>query len=349
MPRVQQMEKNKGSGKKRVSLALQGGGSHGAFTWGVIDALLENDSLEVEGVSGTSAGGMNAAAVIQGSIEGGNAGAIKKLAELWGAIGEMGSKSMIKPSPVDKLTKNFSISSNPLFKMLQYINGVFSPYELNPWNHNPLSPLVEKVFDFNILSKEHIAKLFLCATHIASGKLKIFKGKELKKEAVLASACVPELFQAVEVDGELYWDGGFIGNPAIYPLIYECETPDIIVIQIRRAHDSKLPATVHDIQNRLGEITQNSCLVREMRSIAFISDLIDQGIIEKGKLKKLNMHIIRDDSFFSSIERSTGFCSDPDFLDHLYKAGKRAGKAWLRDNFESIGVKGTATIEKDFV
>jgi NTE family protein len=335
--------------KKRISLALQGGGSHGAFTWGVLEALLEDSRLEIEGISGTSAGGMNAAAVAQGIIEGGNGGAIEKLHQLWETIGDMGRKSPIQFSYYDKLIKNFEISKNPFFLLTQYISGLFSPYQLNPMNHHPLSKMADDIFNFAKISNSDQVKLFLCATHVATGKLKIFTGSDLSKQALLASACVPQLFQAVEIKGEFYWDGGFIGNPAIYPLIYNCETPDIMVIQIRRLHEAKVPTTVHDIQNRLGEITQNSCLTREMRSIAFITELIDEGIIPEHKMKRLHMHMIRDDDFFAGLERATGFCSDPDFLAYLHKAGKRAGKLWLNENYEFIGNKSTVDLEKDFI
>lgn len=337
------------TGRKKIALALQGGGSHGAFTWGVLEALLEDERLEIEGVSGTSAGGMNAAAVTQGVCEGGNQGAIAKLNELWKSIGDLGRNSPIHPSYKDKLIKNFRISNNPFFKIMSYVTSIFSPYQLNPMNHHPLSDMADTVFDFKKLGATDKVKLFLCATHVTTGKLKIFTKTELCKEALLASACVPQMFQAVEVDGEFYWDGGFIGNPAIYPLIYNCKTPDVVVIQIRRIHDSKIPTTVHDIQNRLGEITQNSCLAREMRSISFITKLLDDGIIPEGKIKRLHMHMIRDDDFFSGIERASGFCSDPDFLAYLHKAGKRAGKAWLKTNFDRIGKGSTADIDKDFV
>lgn len=337
------------SKKKKIALALQGGGSHGAYTWGVLDALLEQDDIEVEGVSGTSAGGMNATATVQGIIKGGNKGARDMLQKLWGHIGEQGKKSLLKPSPIKKLVKNYDISDNPVYLLMNFVGNFLSPYQLNPQNIHPLRGMVTELFDFKSLQADKKTKLFLCATHVATGKLKIFTGKELHPDSVLASACVPNLFQAVEVDGEFYWDGGFIGNPAIYPLIYNCKTPDIMVIQIRRIHDPKIPTTVHDIQNRLGEITQNACLTREMRSIAFISKLIDDGIIPKDKLKKLNMHMIRDDAFFGGIERASGFCSDPDFLEFLFKAGRRAGVAWLEKNYDHIGKRTTAEIEEDFL
>ena len=341
--------KTKAAPKQRINIALQGGGSHGAYTWGVLDALLQDDRIHVEGVSGTSAGGMNATAMIQGLIQNGRQGARDSLAAFWNRVGEEGLKSWIQLNPIDKMAKNFSVSKNPMFQMLKMMNSFYSPYQLNPRNEHPMRKVVEDVFDFNLLRKATDPKLFLCATHIATGKLKIFSNKEMSPEAVLASACVPTLFQAVEVDGEFYWDGGFIGNPAIYPLIYNCEAPDILVIQIRRVHDDKVPTTVQEIQNRLGEITQNACLTREMRAIAFITQLIDTGVIPKDKLKKLNMHLIRDDNFFGNLERESGFSADPDFLKYLFNAGQKAGQKWLKENGDAIGVRTTANIEKDYL
>lgn len=339
----------KESGRKKVSLALQGGGSHGAYTWGVVDALLEDNRLEVEGVSGTSAGGMNATAIVQGLIKGGNAGARKMMREYWQKIGEKGKTSPLQFNPFDKMVKNFTLANNPMLKIMEYVGSILSPYQLNPQNKHPMRDIVENLFDFTALQSSKDHKLFLCATHVATGKLKIFTGKTLNPQSVLASACVPTLFQAIEVDGEFYWDGGFIGNPAIYPLIYQCETPDIITIQIRRVHDPKLPTTVHEINNRLGEITQNACLTREMRAIAFITKLIDDGIIPHGKMKRLHMHMIRDDAFFGSIDRATGFSADPDFLEYLFEAGRRFGRTWLEQNYDGIGVRSTAHLDEDFV
>ena len=343
------LKSNGSKKKKKVSIALQGGGSHGAFTWGVMDALLEHDGIEIEGVSGTSAGGMNAASIIQGLLMNGNQGARDMLDKYWNALGEKGKTSPLKFSPMDKAVKNFDLSSNPAFKIMNFIGGLFSPYQTNPQNIHPMRGMIEELFDFDLLQKAKKQKLFLCATHIATGKLKIFTGKDINPDTVLASACVPQLFQAIEIDGEFYWDGGFIGNPAIYPLIYNCESPDIIVIQIRRVHDQSVPRTVHEINNRLGEITQNACLTREMRAIAFVTKLIEDEIIPKGKLKKLNMHLIRDDAFFGTIDRASGFSSDPDFLEYLFKNGYKCGKKWLEENYDGIEKRTTADLEKDFV
>lgn len=335
--------------KKRLNIALQGGGSHGAYTWGVLDSLLADERISIEGVCGTSAGGMNAAAVVMGILQGGNQGARDLMRIFWEKVGESSKNSSIKPDPLKKLAKNFDIDQNPTYMMMQFMMGVLSPYQFNPKNKHPLEPIIHELFDFDALQKSTDPKLFLCATHVRTGKLKVFSGAELMEESLLASACVPTLFQAREVNGEFYWDGGFIGNPALYPLIYHCESPDVLVIQIRQVHDDKIPTTVHEINGRLGEITQNSCLNREMRAIDFITKLIDDGVIPKGHLKRLNMHLIRDDSFFANIQRSSGFCADADFLTYLFEAGKEFGAKWLEKNFDDIGHKTTAAIEEDFI
>jgi NTE family protein len=339
----------KSAAKKKVSLALQGGGSHGAYTWGVVDALLEDDRLEIEGVCGTSAGGMLASSIVQGLVKDGNRGARKSMNQYWTMFGDIGKTSPIQFNPYDKAMKNFTITNNPLLRTMMILTGIFSPYQLNPLNVNPLRDFVEKFFDFDLLQSAKKYKLFLCATHVATGKLKVFTGEEISLETILASACIPSIFQAIEHDGEYYWDGGYIGNPAIFPLIYYCDTPDIIVIQIRRVYDPKLPTTGFAINNRLAEITQNTCLTREMRAIAFITKLIDDGIIQRGKLKRLYMHMIRDDMFVGSLEQVSGYVVDPDFLKYLYDAGRRFGRNWLKHNFDSIGVKTTARIEEDYI
>lgn len=335
--------------KKKISLALQGGGSHGAFTWGVLDVLLQQKDLEIEGLSGTSAGAMNTLATIQGLIRNGNEGARESLREFWTTLGEGSRTGPLQFNPMDKMMHKFDLSSNPMFMMLNMIGSIFSPYQLNPFNHNPLKELAEKFFDFKAMQECKDYKAFLCATHIATGKLRIFNNKELTIDSLLASACVPTLFQAVEVNGEFYWDGGFIGNPALYPLIYDCDATDVVVIQIRRVHSPSVPTTVKEIHNRLGEITQNSCLTREFRAISLITDLIDNGTIPAGKLKRMNMHLIRDDNFFQHIDRDSGFSADPDFLNYLFEHGRTCAKKWIAHNYEFIGKRSTADLERDFV
>lgn len=333
--------------KKKVALALQGGGSHGAYTWGVVDSLLEHGGFEIEGVSGTSAGGMNATAIVNGLIQGGEKGARDMMAEFWNSIGKV--PGVLQFSPYAKHMHSFKASNSVVFKMINYMKSVLSPYQFNPQNIHPLKEVVENIFNFDLIQNSDKCKLFLAATRVAAGKLRIFQNHEINSNVLLASACIPQLFQAVDVDGEYYWDGGYTGNPAIYPLIYNCDTPDIIVVQIRNIYDPKIPTTVEEIEARFAIITENNCLLREMRSISFITKLIDQGIVKEGALKKLHMHVIRDDQFFAGIEKFTSVYTDPDFLQYLFEHGKRLGKRWIKDHYDDIGKKSTADIDHDYV
>lgn len=335
--------------KKVVALALQGGGTHGAFTWGVLDALMEDGRIEVEGLSGTSAGGMNSVAFAQGYIKGGAEGAREEVKRFWKMIEEASKTSPLRPSPMDEMMGSHTLRGSPLYLWMNLMGGFLSPYQTNPLNINPLKDMVRSFFDFDLLRKATNPKIFLCATHVKSGKLKIFTGKELTEEAMLASACLPFLFQAVEVDGDFYWDGGFSGNPAIYPLIYNCKTKDIIVVQLTQSYRDEVPTTAAAITDRHKEITYNSCLLREMRAIYFITQLIERGAITDKSVKKLNMHLIRNKGVFDELDLSTALNTQPNFLEHLFQAGQATGREWIKENFKDIGVKSTANIEADFV
>jgi NTE family protein len=342
-------EKNSGE-KKKIAVALQGGGSHGAFTWGVLDALLSDGRLIIEGLSGTSAGAMNALCIAQGIAEGGNEGARHKLNEYWGIISENAQKGIMKPGFIDQWMGNPTLKNSAGFQLLEATRAMMSPYQFNPLNKNPLKDMIEKIFDFDkIKNSKDGPKVFLCATHVATGKLKIFKNEELSIEAVLASACLPTLFQAVEVNGEFYWDGGFIGNPAIYPIIENCSTPDIVVLQLSQQHRPKLPTTNREITDRFKEITYNGSLLREMRAISFITKLIDKGIIGEGKMKRLYMHLIRDQEKFLDFDLSNALNSTPEFINDLHDAGIKAGQKWIKDNYEDIGKRSTFDVDASFV
>lgn len=331
--------------RKKIVIALQGGGSHGAFTWGVIDQLLEDGRLEIKGVSGTSAGGMNAVAMTQGLMKGGLRGAQEELRSFWKTMSDVGARYTMK-LPFSEYFPEVK-STEYLFK--SFFQNFYSPYQFNPLNINPLKEVVEGFFDFKKIRQFKGIKVFLCATHVASGKLKIFRVEDLCVEVLLASACLPSLFQAVEIKGEYYWDGGFVGNPAIYPLIYECETPDIMIIQLTVMTRQSLPVTAQQIADRHKEITYNACLMREMRSINFISHLIDDGLLDSSKIKRLRIHLIRNEDIFSNLELSSAMESDWPFLEKLYHAGKETATRWLKENYDHIGVKTTAEVEKDFV
>lgn len=239
--------------KKKISLALQGGGAHGAFTWGVIDRLLE-ENVEIDGICGTSAGAMNAVSVLQGLIEGGNDGARKTMRKFWEGVGEKGKDGPLKPMGDDKKRGNYTMYNSFGYIMFDNMIKNMSPYQFNKDDKDPLKEVIEATFDFETLSRDTHHKVFLCATHIRDGKVKIFENKDLSPEAMLASGCLPLIHKAVAVGGEYYWDGGFTANPAIYPLIYKCEAPSIIIVQLNPTLREDVPKDVRGISDRLNEI-----------------------------------------------------------------------------------------------
>ncbi|MDR1551211.1 MAG: patatin-like phospholipase family protein [Holosporaceae bacterium] len=340
--------------KKRISIAMQGGGAHGAYTWGVLDRLLQEKDLVIEGVSGTSAGGMNAVATAQGLVNGGNEGARQLLSEYWALNSKAGKTSVFKPGLLDVISGKYTMYHSPGFLFMDFITKIFSPYQLNPLGTNPLKNIVDEMFDFDALNSAedtHKIKIFLAATHVYTGKLKVFSNirDEMSPEALLASACLPTLFGAVMVKGEYYWDGGFIGNPVIYPLIYDCESPDIMIIKLNPTHRNKLPVTATDIHDRLNEITNNTSIVREMRSMSFITKLIDEGYVTPGKLKRCFVHLIEDEKVFFDLGWSSKLNTDEDFLKHLFDAGRKSADKWLEQNYEKIGKESTTNIADDFI
>lgn len=336
-------------GKKRISIAMQGGGSHGAFTWGVLDRLLEEKDLVVEGVSGTSAGGMNAVATALGIQNGGNQGGRELLTEFWKNMSDSGKSSMFKPGVMDILSNKYTLHNSPGFLFFDFISKVMSPYQLNPFGSNPLKDIIEQVFDLEKLHNFDLVKVFLAATHVYTGKIKIFSNEDLSVETLLATACLPTVYSAVMVKGEYYWDGGFIGNPAIYPLIYNCNTSDIMIIKLNPTHRRRLPITASEIGDRLNEITNNTSIVREMRSVHFITKLIDTGVIDPTKMKRLHMHLIEDEAAFQDLGWSSKLNTEMDFLTYLFDAGRKAADKWIEKNYDDIGKKTTFDLEDEFV
>ena len=342
------MSKNTSKNKK-IAIGLQGGGSHGAFTWGVLDYLLEDGRIDIEGVSGTSAGGMNCLALCQGMAEGGKEGARKMLHRYWKILSEKSKKIGMTPTAIDKYKGGYGIATNPLFLMMGQISKNMSPYEWNPKNLNMLADLVKELFNFKKIASFEDLKVFLCATNVRTSKLKIFSGQEITPEAVLATACLPSLFQAVNIEGDDYWDGGFIGNPAIFPLIYNCKTPDIMVILLTPQYRHNTPKTMDEIHWRMTELSLINTLTREMRAIHFISKLIDEGIADKTRIRKLNMHVVQNPQVFADLDHTSALNSDWDFMMHLFEKGRETGQKWLEKNFDDIGVKTTANLEEEFI
>ncbi|GHT90571.1 alpha/beta hydrolase [Alphaproteobacteria bacterium] len=337
-------------GKKRISIAMQGGGAHGAFTWGVLDRLLQEKDIFIEGVSGTSAGGMNAVATAQGIIQGGNEGGRQLLDKYWQVMSDAGRTSIFKPGVKDILQNKYTMYNSPGFLMFDFMSKIMSPYQMNPSGADPLKDVINQLFDFDLLKENNdLVKVFLAATHVYTGKIKIFGNKELCVDALLATACLPTIHAAVMVNGEYYWDGGFIANPAIYPLIYECHTADVMIIKLNPTHRNRLPTTAVEIGDRLNEITNNTSIVREMRSIHFITKLIDQGLLERGRMKRLNVHLIEDEAVFQDLGWSSKLNTDMEFLQHLRNAGRIAADKWLTKNYDKIGKEGTADVAGEFV
>lgn len=352
VPKAKKKEgKEVNDGKKRMSVAMQGGGAHGAFTWGVLDRLLQEKDIVIEGVSGTSAGGMNAMAVAQGIIEGGNEGARELMNRYWQINADAGKTSIFKPGVLDILAGKYTMHNSPGFLMFDFLCKIMSPYQMNPLGTNPLKNIVEELFDFDKLNESTAVKVFLAATHVYTGKIKVFTNleKELCTEALLATACLPTIFAAVMVKGEYYWDGGYTGNPVIYPLIYDCDTPDIMLIKLNPTHRNRLPITAAEISDRMNEITNNTSIMREMRSMHFISHLIDGGYIEPGKLKRCHVHLIEDEAVFQDLGWSSKLNTDMEFLKHLFDAGRVAADKWLEKNYDKIGKETTASVAEEFV
>lgn len=343
--------KNERDNKKRLSIAMQGGGAHGAYTWGVLDRLLEEKDIVVEGVSGTSAGGMNAVATAQGIKEGGNEGARELLDKYWTVMSDKGKSSIFKPGVKDIMMNKFTMQNSPGFLMFDFMSKILSPYQMNPSNVDPLKDVIEELFDMEALNDYKDVKIFLAATHVYTGKLKVFSNvtNDLCVEALQATACLPTIHAAVMVKGEYYWDGGFIGNPVIYPLIYDCETSDVMLIKLNPTHRNRLPITASEIGDRLNEITNNTSIMREMRSMHFITKLIDDGIVAPGSMKRMHVHLIEDEKSFMDLGWSSKLNTDMDFLMYLKNAGRKTTDKWLEKNYDNIGKKTTANVAEEFV
>ncbi len=335
---------------KMLNLALQGGGAHGAFTWGVLDRLLEEERLSFEGVVATSAGAMNAAVLAYGLAEGGRKGAQAALANFWRRVSHAAAMGPLQPTWWDKLSGGKTLENSPAFLMFDLMTRTLSPYQFNPMNYNPLRDVIEQSVDLEaVRSAKCPLQVHLCATNVRTGKVKIFSNADMTIDSIMASACLPFLFQAVEIDGESYWDGGYMGNPAIFPLIYNCETPDVLIVHINPIERPDLPKTAFDILNRINEISFNSSLLREMRAIAFVTKLIDKQISCDLNLKRIHVHSISDDETMRMLSAASKLNADWDALVELRDRGRQCADAWLRENFTKIGKQSTVDIEKRYL
>jgi NTE family protein len=342
-----------GTGRKTINLALQGGGSHGAFTWGVLDRLLEEERLDIEGISGTSAGALNAAIMAQGLVNrGGRQGAKDELDTFWRRISDLARFSPVHRSAVDHVLGNWNIDGSPGAVWLDLVERVFSPYQLNPMNLNPLRDLLVDHLDVAAIQACEWLKIFVCATNVETGHARVFQRHEVTLDALLASAGLPFTFQAVEIDGVPYWDGGYMGNPVIFPLIYHCDSRDVAIVQINPLVRKGTPRTANEIVNRVSEISFNSSLIAEMRAIAFVQRLIE-GKSLKGKavarLKHMRIHMIGNEEKMRALGVASKMNADLDFLVHLKALGRTTAEDWLKANWVAIGERSSLDIRATFL
>jgi len=332
--------------QKVVNLALQGGGSHGAFTWGVLDRLLEEERLTFEGVTASSAGAINAVALADGLAAGGREGARMALRSFWQKMSQVASRSLFRPSLIDKMSADFGLEHSPGFLFMDVLSLFTSPYYINPLNYNPLKNMLEEVINFERVRRQRAVKLFICATNVRTAKVKVFSGTEIGSDHVVASTCLPLLMHAVEIDGEPYWDGAFAGNPALFPLIYECEAHDIMIVHITPIERNDVPISSHAIMNRMQEISFNSSLIKEMRAIAFVTKLIEAGEFAGGK--HLFIHAIEGDDAVRELSGTSKLNGNWNLLSQLYEKGRERADKWLKSNFNRLGVESTVNLQEKY-
>ena len=337
------------NGHKRLNLALQGGGAHGAYAWGVLDRLFEETSIELDGIVGTSAGAMNATVAAYGWAKGRHEGAREALALFWRKISDAARGGPLQPSFLDKLVGRGNMDFSPGFIVMDAMSRMLSPYQLNPMNLNPLRDTLLECVDFELLQREQAVKLFICASNVLTGRHKVFQEREVCVDAVLASACLPFMFQAVEVDGQHYWDGGYMGNPPLYPLFYNTDTRDVLIVQINPVNIPEVPKTAQAILDRINTLSFNSSLMREMRAINFVTKLVESGFTDNGRLKRINLHTVDAEEHLGRLGVSSKLNADWDFLQDLFRLGRAKADAFLQAHYDKIGVASSTDIEQKFL
>lgn len=334
--------------RKIVNLALQGGGAHGAFTWGVLDQLLEDGRIRVEAISGTSAGALNAVAMADGLMRGGADTARQCLHDLWEAVSDVSNWSPVQRTPVDVFMGNWSLDYSPGFWWTEMMSRMTSPYFFNPLDYNPLRDIVESRVDFDRVRGCDKLKLFISATNVETGRIKVFDHRELTLDMVMASACLPLIFKAVEIDGVPYWDGGYMGNPCLFPFNNATDSTDIVIIQINPVERKGTPTTAQEILNRINEITFNSSLLRELRAIDFVRRLLDEGRLDGEHYRRLRVHIIGNQEALNPLGATSKLNAEWRFLEHLRDIGRDTAARWLDQHYDSIGRESTVDLRAMF-
>jgi NTE family protein len=351
----------KKKGHLRIDLALQGGGSHGAFTWGVLDRLLEDERLEIAGISGTSAGAMNAVALAAGLMEDGRDGARACLRRFWERVAESSPFAALDAGPLGAWLGPNSPWLQPLLapwqQAAQYLGSQLSPYQLNPLNLNPLRDILADTVDFERVRGCNRTQLFIAATQVSTGELRIFRQGELTADMVLASACLPLLFQAVEIDGEAYWDGGYAGNPSLLPLISETDADDLLLVQINPSRRDKLPTSAQDILERASEVTFNASLLKELRTIGLIKELLEDAgrpdaCFQRPLFKRvddLRLHRLDAEDELAQFGASSKTQTSRAFLQQLHDIGRQTADTWLAKHGKHLGQRSTFTLPTELM
>jgi NTE family protein len=341
---------------KTINLALQGGGSHGAFTWGVLDYLLEDGRLEFEGVSGTSAGAMNAVALANGFAQAKTEGrdarelARESLKNFWTAITSLDPKNSAQGKMWDAMFGGWKFGPQSSSELMGKAASLwFSPYQTNPLDFNPLLDVLEKQIDFPRLAKLASPKVYVTATHVATGRAEVFTGSKLTPKAVMASACLPMLFKAVEINGELYWDGGYSGNPYMQPLINHSTSRDIVLVQINPIKRDLPPDSSEEIMDRMNELTFNASLLAQMRAIDFVQRMQSEGRLDNERYKNLLMHRIDGGEALEAYSAHTKTSAEAKMIGALFELGRQAGKRWLTKHFAHLNQQGTVNIGRDYL
>jgi NTE family protein len=327
-----------------IDLALQGGGSHGAFTWGVLDRLLEEPWLRIEAISGTSAGAMNAAVLVDAFMDGGADAARAGLERFWAQVSRAALLSPFRRGPLDILLGRWTLDLSPPFIAMDLASRLLSPYDLNPGGHNPLRDILAEVIHFERLTAAPI-KLFITATNVRTGRGRVFRNHELSPDVLLASACLPTLFQAVEIDGESYWDGGYSGNPTFTPLVRDCESNDTILVAINPVQRPGTPRTAREILNRLNEISFNAVLIKELRMAALLRRVADPGSTEGAGWAKMRVHLVSS-PMMTELGYSSKLNAEWAFLSMLRDEGRRAAAEFIDARGADIGHRSTLDIDR---
>ncbi|XZG69991.1 patatin-like phospholipase family protein [Chitinibacteraceae bacterium HSL-7] len=339
---------------KTLSLALQGGGAHGAFAWGVLDRLLEDGRIQVEAITATSAGSMNGVVLAYGLATGGVDEARLKLADYWEAVAKLGERiSPMRPMPWEvMLGSEWDIDRSWSFFLFDTLTRMMSPYQLNPNNYNPLRTLIEEKVDFDLLRAGNGPLMFISATNVRSGRVRVFRRDELTADVVLASACLPYLFQAVEIDGEYYWDGGFLANPALFPVQRSTQSPDLLILHLNPLERAELPERSHEIFDRVNEISFNASLLCELRTIGLAQKVLDNDWIKpefRDRLKRTYIHAIRADDHLGRYGVGSKLSPSWTFMQALRDAGREAASVWLEEDFQHVGARSSVDMAAEYL